>query len=1129
MNRLFDVERPSIEVIKQKLADHRDTMVFSCAENGKYDITAELERSFIYIASDVMEARRAVRLIKEYSSRDVVYVPEREDPLRMGQVSNEIRKERVDALYKLASGEALGAVVTVEGLMQYFPSKEHFLSSSVRLKKGDEISVEELVDRVVGAGYKREDTVERAGSFSLHGDRFEIFVIGRELPSRLSFFGDEIEEIKEYAPDTRVSVRELDELTILPFNDTLVSRNAIDRTLNAFQYKMKTARKEEYELLEKLSDMVADTPYFLVPFFLDEMVFLDDYLYDPVVIFSDVKTTDGLTEQKYKQFEARLKNYVLSHGCLKEHAFAVPNRAAVYKALEKRVKLGFSLILNGGGAFEPQELLNIKSLSVDKYYRNRDGLIYDLNNWSYKGFTVAICAPNEPAAKNFSKGLLEEGVHAPFGLEPIKEKITVVPWNISSGFVFPEEKLVLIGTEDIFGRSRAFVKREDYKKKSAVAPKKGDYVVHERFGIGISEGINSVKTPYGYKDYYVVLYKDGDRLYVPPDQMDEIELWSGSGTPTIHKLGGKEFEKIKERVKASAKSMAIDLLSLYERRERVKGHVYSEDSEFQKELEDSFPYEETDDQLRAVKEIKEDMESGKVMDRLLAGDVGFGKTEVALRAMFKTVWDGKQAALLCPTTILAEQHYNTIKDRLEKFGVEPVILSRLQSAKEIKKNIADIASGKAQIIVATHRLLSSDVAFHDLGLLVLDEEQRFGVEHKEKIKALKANVNVLTMSATPIPRTLHMALSGIRDISLLTEPPKNRLPVETYVTEYSDALAVDAIRKEVARDGQVFILYNDVKRIEEYSARLSEQLGDVKVVFAHGRMSAKEMDERIRLFYNKQARVLVATTIIENGVDIPDANTIIIRGADKLGLSSLYQLKGRVGRSDVSAYAYFTVENSIVGDNALKRLSAIMECDELGSGFRLAERDLEIRGAGNVLGREQHGNMEKVGYEMYVRLIREAVDELRGVQKEEILDVEMKTEGEEHVPESYIKREEERVECMKRCRAIRGREERIKYIEELKDAYGKLPDSVLNLMDLGEIKNICTRLGIKTASIGRQTYLALTDISAVEKGHILESLSTFVENVTFSVRKEPVVEFRLDRMKYREKLIFVRRFLETAL
>ncbi len=1120
------------EELRQALSSRADSVVFSTAENGKYFLLSNLDKPFVYVALDLMEARRATRILKEYLNRDVVFMPEREDVLRAEpSLTQEIKNERSVALYRLATGRAAGVVTTPEGLMQFFPKKADFMDSVLVLKKDGEYDQDALLSSLVAMGYTRVEEVDRGGKFSLHGDRLELWAIGERTPSRVEFFGDIIETIKEYAPDTKLSIREQDKLLVLPASDILVSSNIKTKTLNTVERKLGTARQNEANILSRLVDLIKDNgelSYFYLPLFVDYMDDLASYLSDPIVVLSDVKGVADKVKAYYSTHLTRVKNYVEAGSVLREHKASYMSYEGVEKMLGKYVKLGFNLITSSCPMYKPKAVFSIKALSLPKYYVNHEALVYDLKSWDNFGATVAIYAKTKEFARTLSTTLLNDGLKIEIGdVEVGKTKIVV--GGITSGCVFPKEKVVLIGTEDVARKEKTFVKPTARKKEIKEVPKAGDYVVHDRFGIGLSEGIQTVKTSFGLKDYFVVLYKDGDKLYIPPDHMDEIEKWTGSGKPTIHKIGSREFERLKERVKESAKSMAFDLLALYEKRERVKGFVYSEDSDFQRELEDSFPYEETADQLEAVKDIKADMESGKVMDRLLAGDVGYGKTEVALRAMFKTVWDGKQAALLCPTTILADQHFNTISARLQPFGIKPVVLSRFLTDKQIKENVAKIASGEAQIIVATHRLLSSDVAFFDLGLLVLDEEQRFGVEHKEKIKALKTNVNVLTMTATPIPRTLHMALSGIRDISLLTEAPKNRIPVETYVTEYTDALAVDAIKREVARDGQVYILYNNVKKISAFYKHLQELLPDVPMVYAHGQMSSAEMDDRIRMFYNKDARVLIATTIIENGIDIADANTLIVLDADRLGLSSLYQLRGRVGRSSVAAYAYFTVqEDKVLTTDAGKRLSAILECSELGSGFRLAERDLEIRGAGNVLGKEQHGNMEKVGYDMYMRLIKEAVDELKGIEKEVEREVEVKADLETSIPLHYVKTEENRIELMKRAAKLMGKQDRLDYIQELTDVYGTPGESVLRILDLGEIKNLAKRLSIKNVNIGRLTYLTCYDLSSLEKGSLMEALSEHVNKVALNVTKEPVVNFRVERMSPREKVIAVRQFLERA-
>ncbi len=1123
---------PDYQELLRAIATRADSVVFSTAENGKYFILSELDKPFVYVALDLMEARRATRMLEEYLKREVVLMPEREDALRSeATLTQEIKNDRNLALYKMATGRAVGVVTTPEGLMQFFPKREDFLASIIDLAKDNDYDQSELVDKLIAIGYLRVEEVDRGGKFSLHGDRMELWAIGSRTPVRIEFFGDAIETIKEYAVDTKLSIREVDKLLVLPASDILASPNARLRTLNSIERKLAGARQSEVNILNRLADAIranAELSYFYLPLFTTCVDVLPAFLDDPVIVMSDVKGVSDKIKNYYSTHLTRVKNYVEAGSVLKEHKHSYMSYDEVIERLTPYVKLGFNLITSSCPMYKPRAVFSIKALSLPKYYINHEALVYDLKSWGAHNATVAIYAKTKEFAKTLASTLLSDGLKIDIG-KPEAGRIRIVVGSISAGCVFPKEGMVIIGYEEVSKKEKTFIKPTARKKEIKEIPKAGDYVVHDRFGIGLSEGVKTVETSFGLKDYFVVLYKDGDKLYVPPDHMDEIEKWTGSGKPTIHRIGSKEFERLKERVKQSAKEMAFDLLSLYEKRERSKGYVYSEDSDFQRELEESFIYEETSDQLQAVKDIKSDMESGKIMDRLLAGDVGYGKTEVALRAMFKTIWDGKQAALLCPTTILAEQHYNTISARLQPFGIRPVVLSRFLTDKQIKENVQKIASGEAQIIVATHRLLSSDVAFNDLGLLVLDEEQRFGVEHKEKIKALKTNVNVLTMTATPIPRTLHMALSGIRDISLLTEAPKNRIPVETYVTEYNDALAIDAIKREVARDGQVYILYNNVKKIGAFYKHLQELLPDVPMVYAHGQMSSSEMDDRIRLFYAKDARVLIATTIIENGIDIADANTLIVIDADRLGLSSLYQLRGRVGRSSVAAYAYFTVpEDKVLSTDAGKRLSAILECSELGSGFRLAERDLEIRGAGNVLGREQHGNMEKVGYDMYMRLIREAVDELKGIEREQIREVEVRADIETSIPLHYVKTEENRVELMRRAASLQGREDRLEYVKELTDVYGTPGEAVLRVLDLGEIKNIAKRLAIKTVNIGKQTYLTCYDLGSLEKGSLMEALSENVNKVALSVTKEPIVNFRVERMSNREKVVTVRQFLERA-
>ncbi len=1127
---------PDLAEFKKAVDDAKSCVVFSSTEYAKYHMTAMLGRPFLFIAPDMTEARRAARALSEFTGREVVYIPEREDPLKpVAPVSNATKKERIAALGALLDGRAFGAVTTVEGALQYLPPKTEYAELFQTVKTGRDYDRDGLCEKLVAAGYRREDTAEREGVFTARGDRIEVWSYDAPAPVRIEFFGDEVESIKEFAPDTKLSYKTLDSITLSPAIDFLVPRNKEENTLKRVLSKQRLAKKRMAEVLQSMVDAITlgsntGALYYIAPLISGGLSTVFDYISGrAVVVYSDVKACDDRLRLFLNNYYGRVKSFTDAGEAYSEQRASLLNREELYQRATGFVKVGFGLITSSCPAFLPEAVFSIKSLAVPRYTLNRAMLFADLKNYAVNGATVAIYAGSAFTAERLSKDLMEEGLAVPVKDAPEHGALTIVSAELSHGFIYPKEKLVVIGTGDVVRKTEVRDKPSRKKRENFIVPKVGEYVVHERYGIGISEGIKSVETSSGVKDFFIILYKDQDRLYVPTDQMDLVDRWSGSGTPTIYRLGGREFERLKERVKESAKKMAIDLLKLYERRERATGFKYSPDTPFQKELEDSFEFEETSDQLSAIADIKEDMESGRVMDRLLAGDVGYGKTEVAIRAMFKTVWDGKQAALLAPTTILAQQHYNNISARLNRFGIKTVLLSRFQTDAEIKEAVEKIASGEAQITVATHRLLSKDIAFKDLGLLVLDEEQRFGVEHKEKLKTMKTNVNVLTMSATPIPRTLHMALVGIRDISVLAEPPKNRLPVETYVTEYSDSLAVDAIKREVSRDGQVFVLFNDTKRIVGYYRHLQSLLPDVPMIYAHGQMESGDLENRIRLFYEKEARVMISTTIIENGIDIPDANTLIVLHSDKLGLSALYQLKGRVGRSGTLAYAYFTVpENKVVSGNAEKRLSALLECTELGSGFKLAERDLEIRGAGNVLGREQHGNMEKVGYDLYMRLVKESVAEARGETALSAREVDLNIDGDCTVPKEYIADADGRITALKRAAELSGKEERLEYLKELTDVYGAVPESVMNLVDKGVIKNLAKKLGIKTVTIGRQTSVEFYGSDILGNASLMDAISENAKKLTLSFDKIPYIIFRLGDRSQRERIRFIRGFLERA-
>lgn len=1122
--------------LKEAVDENRSPVVFYTAENAKYHLASVLERTVLFVVQDTVEARRAKEMLEAYTDGEVYLFPEREDTLRpLRSVVSWTREERLRAMTALLTGEAAAVVATAEAVLQFLPKKELFGSFIKTVKKGEEIDRDAFVALLAGAGFSRKDAVSAKGEFTVRGDRLELWRATDELPVRLEFFGDEVESIRVFAPDTMMSLREVPQIVVFPVSDVLIAPDVRKNLIAKLKKELRVQKQKLQELTESFLpalDAGENDPslYFLTPFFRDQSDTLFDYLPESgVTVFYDLKALDDKLKLTENVMKTRAKGFIEAGEAFPSQTDALLKREELYRRVETVRKLGFSLITSQNAVYQPKAVFSIKALPVPKYVNRFEDLVNDLKSYSLNGATVVLAAGSAAQAVNLQNILKDFDFSVPIK-EPTMGEIVLTGERIRSGFVYPKEKLVLIGTEDLERKSSGKRKSDKEKRDAFVMPKVGEYVVHEVHGIGLAEGVKQIETSNGLKDFYVVLYKNNDRLYLPVDQMDLLERYSGGGAPSLHRLGGKEFERVKQKVRESTKKMAIDLLELYEKRETAKGHRYPPDTVWQKELEDAFPYRETDDQLSAIREIKEDMEKGKVMDRLLAGDVGFGKTEVAIRAIFKTVLEGKQAALLAPTTVLAEQHLRTVSERLKPFGVKVETLSRLVPDVAVGGILKRISTGETQVVVATHRLLSKDVKFFDLGLLVLDEEQRFGVEHKEKIKLLKNNVNVLTLSATPIPRTLHMALSGIRDISTLETPPVDRLPVETYVTEYSDTLVKDAVMKELSRGGQVFILYNSVEHIEKYFIRLKALLPNVPMIYAHGQMDGRLMEDAIMTFYRKEALVMVSTTIIENGIDIADANTLIVLDSDRLGLSQMYQLRGRVGRSNVNAFAYFTVpEGKVLTTQAEKRLAALLENTELGSGFKIAMRDLEIRGAGNVLGKEQHGNMEKVGYDMYCRLIKESIDELRGKTVEQKNPVEITTDADTGVPTEYISDQEGRVRLFKRVSYLKSERERADYIAELTDAYGFPPQSVLNLLAVGEIKNIAESLGVKKVEItASRCYASFRSMQCFQNEKLIGAASEMRRDVVVSPETSPAVLFRSNGLTKQERIGLALKFFEKA-
>ena len=1102
--------------------------VFGMNRAHKIHTVASIDAPVLYIVTDSLEAIKVREGLEGLGCR-VLAFPQKEDTLFFKRSSSEGTYGRMRALYALIKGTVDIVVATPESLLTYTPSIDRFVDSVIELKVDESVDFDTLLSRLASLGYIRAEYADQKGLFSVRGDIVDIFSPTEDKPYRIEFFDDIIERIS-YAGERNT----LRGLTLLPVTDLLLGESDKSEVMNRLAkitFKGMTADSES-RLREIISDIALTLSSggidarlnWIIPFITSKLGTIFDYLPDTaVVVYDECKLLSDRTDRLYAEHKNRVQSLVEKGEVLYEHGDSIVARKSIYDYPYR--KIAFQQITTQNPIFTPTSVFSFKSTPIARYHLDRNALVSDILTWKKTGYTVVLSARDNESAKSVGEELLQEGIDASVGTNPPEGGVTVTPWDIKYGMIFHSSGIVVIGSEELLRKKTKQVKLK--KKDVFTIPDVGDYVVHDLHGVGVFKGIRRLKTD-TERDCVEVEYSDG-QVYVPIDQMGMLSRYSGGAeSPKISKLGGKEFARLKDKVAKSVKAMAFDLLELYSNREEAKGYVYPPDSEFQVEFEDKFPYPPTEDQVTAVSEIKADMEKGKVMDRLLCGDVGYGKTEVALRAVFKTVLEGKQVAILAPTTILAEQHYKTVLKRFEGYGLNIACLDRFRTPSEVKSTIECLKNGKIHIVCGTHRILSKDVAFCNLGLLVLDEEQRFGVEDKEKLKVLRHDVNVLSLSATPIPRTLHMSLTGIRDISVLETPPENRLPVETYVTEYSDTLLVDALTRELARGGQAFVLYNKVETIEKFASRVQALMPDARVIMAHAQMQPSELEKRVSAFYNGDGDVLVSTTIIENGVDLPNANTLIVYEADKLGLSQLYQLRGRVGRSNRLAYAYFTYpEGRVLTDNAGKRLQSVMDYSELGSGFKIAMRDLEIRGAGNVLGREQHGHIDKIGYDLYCKLLDEAIRELKG-EKIRDKNVEMKINVNAIVPETYVASDRERMRLYRRIASLSSRSEIKELTLELTDIYGAPPIEIQNLMKISYVSNLASLINVAEVVLNQKgTGIRFRGSSAFRDENILLAVSNAGTKCVVSMAP-PSVVFRLKGATDVEKLEEIIVFLEQA-
>ncbi|MDD4503873.1 MAG: transcription-repair coupling factor, partial [Clostridiaceae bacterium] len=871
------------------------------------------------------------------------------------------------------------------------------------------------------------------------------------------------------------------------------------------------------------------------PYFPDKNYSLIDYMKDCIIFIDEPNRIKQRCETIAFEFREHFNKLLEDGEVLSGQFDSLFTYEDILLRMQKEKRVCLNALYKSNSDFNPQKVISITSRSMHPFHGKISMLMEEIAVWKKQKYRVLILSGARDRGLRLASDLRDRDIDAVYKDEldiELKEgHVVILPGILNNGFDFPSVKYAVISDKEAFGSKRKKVEKKKGKVINVFTDLKvGDFVVHENHGIGQYIGIEKLKIDNMIRDYLHIKYSGNDKLFIPTDQLDMIQKYIGSEDkgPKLNKLGGAEWMRVKTKAKKAIETMAMDLLKLYAERQQAIGFTFSQDTRWQKEFEDMFQYQETQDQLRCIEEIKQSMENPKVMDRLLCGDVGYGKTEVALRAAFKCVMDNKQVAILVPTTILAQQHYNTCIERFANFPVNIDVLSRFKTHTEQNKVIANIRNGNVDIIVGTHRLLQNDLTFRDLGLLIIDEEQRFGVTHKEKIKSLKKNVDVLTLTATPIPRTLHMSLIGIRDISIIEEPPEERYPVQTYVMEHNEEVIRDAITKEVGRGGQVYYLYNRVRSIQKVAAKIKMMIPEARVAVAHGQMEEKILEDTMLDFYNNEYDVLVCTTIIEAGLDIPNVNTIIISDADKMGLSQLYQLRGRVGRSNRLAYAYLTYQrDKVLNEVAEKRLQAIREFTEFGSGFKIAMRDLEIRGTGNLLGREQHGHMEAIGYDLYIKLLEDSVRELKGEELTETVDTSIELQISAFIPESYITDENQKIEIYKKIAYIGSQEDLYDIEEEIEARFEDLPKVVRNLLDISYIKHLAGQCGVVSIS-QKKNYIIVKFNSdkSIKPQTAIRVAGEYINRLLFTASGQPYFTVRIDEDKQDEYMKFLKEFLE---
>jgi transcription-repair coupling factor (superfamily II helicase) len=1111
-----------------------------------YSVYEEMDNPFIIVTDNDVEAKKIYEDLSLYLS-NVYYFPSKDMVFyNIDAISGDLRWERIKIIKEMLIKGRKIIVTSIDAFSSYYAPVELYNKYSYSIGFGDTIDLDKFSKELILSGYERVETVDSKGQFSIRGGIFDIFPPITNMPYRIELFGDEIDSIRTFNTDSQRSIDKVSKIDIFPAKEVILEENNVKRGYNKIKEELSLVvknlqQKNDKEAEEKITNIINrnlealkessnfETIDSFLPFFYDKLSTFFDFIKDSLIIVVDDVRCKGKLSSIFLEFEENYKAFLERGDILPGQGNLLIPEKEIYEVLNDNKTINMTSIEKAAGFLKTTYDENFREITLSGFGGVLDLIINEIKDKKDKGYKTIILCGSKPRGERLVNTLRDRGIESNYRDE-IKSiqfgEIIITFGSLNKGFEYPDLKLCVISDKELFGEAKRKAKKKNQKGvskiKSFAELKPGDYIVHVNHGIGVYKGIKQLEVENHKKDYLELSYSGDDKLFVPVEQLDLVQKYIGSdgNSPKINKLGGNEWNKAKNKVKKSINEIAEELVKLYAIRSTLNGYTYSKDTMWQKQFEEEFPYDETPDQISAIEDIKNDMEIGKVMDRLICGDVGYGKTEVAIRTAFKAVMDGKQVAFLVPTTILAEQHYTNLKKRFFDFPVTVDMISRFRTSAQQKATIKSLKEGNIDILIGTHRILQKDVLFKDLGLLIVDEEQRFGVTHKEKIKNLKRNIDVLTLTATPIPRTLHMSLTGVRDISVMETPPEERYPVQTYVVEYNDQLIRDAVMRELNRGGQVFFVYNRVETIKDMASKLSKLIPEAKVAVAHGQMTERQLETEMFAFMNKEYDILLCTTIIETGIDIQNVNTMVIYDADKMGLSQLYQLRGRVGRTNRMAYAYFTYrKDKMLTEVAEKRLKAIKEFTELGSGFKIAMRDLEIRGAGNMMGSAQHGHMAAIGYDLYCRMLEDAIKQYKGDIEKEPIETSIELKVDAYIPSSYIENEVQKIEIYKKIASIESRDEFTDIQEELEDRYSNIPISVANLMDIAYIKSLARQIGI----VDVRDRIESINFKFEDKDRITDKLiqgliKNYKRRIVFKSEDKPIIVYNLRDLK-RENLL----------